>query len=554
MPTLEWIGKSAVINHHREVAYRLLHCDPELSVGDPNSGNLLVQGDNLLALKALLPYYAGKVKCIYIDPPYNTGNESWVYNDNVNSPEIKKWLGEIVKKEADDLSRHDKWLCMMYPRLALLKDFLTEDGAIFISIDDNELHHLRAIMDEIFGPRNFLACVANVNNPKGRSDDKYIATAHEYVLIYKQQEVDFTGWKPEERVIKRYNKYDSDGQRYREIDLRKTGDNDRREDRENLFYYFMYNSNSGDFYPTREETERPGYVQIRPLRDDGSEGNWRWGLETASERIHILIPKKMPVRKVWSVFEKDYLDINETVKPTSAWTKKDFNSERGTEQFISLGFDKKAFAKPKPIGLLTHIFSMITDTNSLILDSFSGSGSTGHSILQLNKEDGGNRRFILVEMEPDICQNITYGRLKRVVEGYNDSKGHVDGLDGGFRYCKLGEPLFDEDGRIRESVKFSELAAHVFFTETGSPIPVPASGKTPFLGVHESKAIYLLFNGVLGDKKPDGGNVLTNEVFSNLPKHDGLRIIYGEGCHLSAVRLRREGIVFKQVPYEIKVR
>ena len=156
MPTLEWIGKKAVVNHHREVPFRLLQCDPALSVGDADSGNLLVQGDNLEALKALLPYYAGKVKCIYIDPPYNTGNENWIYNDNVNSPEIKAWLGKVVGSEAEDLSRHDKWLCMMYPRLALLREFLGEDGAIFVSIDDNEVAHLRLLMDEVFGPQHFV--------------------------------------------------------------------------------------------------------------------------------------------------------------------------------------------------------------------------------------------------------------------------------------------------------------------------------------------------------------------------------------------------------------
>jgi site-specific DNA-methyltransferase (adenine-specific)/adenine-specific DNA-methyltransferase len=152
MPTLDWIGKRAVLNHHREVPFHLLQADPELSVGDPDSGNLLVQGDNLLALKALLPYYAGQVKCISIDPPYNTGNEKWVYNDAVNSPEMREWLGRVVGAEAEDLSRHDKWLCMMYPRLQLLKEFLREDGAIFVSIDDNSIGYLRLLMDEAVAP------------------------------------------------------------------------------------------------------------------------------------------------------------------------------------------------------------------------------------------------------------------------------------------------------------------------------------------------------------------------------------------------------------------
>lgn len=183
MPTLDWIGKNAVRGHHRRVPYHLLKCDKDLSVGDPGSGNLLIQGDNLLALKALLPYYAGKVKCIYIDPPYNTGNEGWVYNDNVNSPEIRQWLKQVVGKEGEDLSRHDKWLCMMYPRLALLREFLSEDGAIFVSIDDNESHSLRSLMNEVFGPHRFVATIV-WQKRYSRENRGAIGDAHEYVMVY----------------------------------------------------------------------------------------------------------------------------------------------------------------------------------------------------------------------------------------------------------------------------------------------------------------------------------------------------------------------------------
>lgn len=184
MPTLDWIGKKVVVNHHRAVPYRLIHCDGALSAGDPEAGNLLVQGDNLEALRALLPYYAGKVKCIYIDPPYNTGNESWIYNDNVNSPEIRKWLGQVVGKEAEDLSRHDKWLCMMYPRLRLLRDFLRKDGLIFVSMDDSESGSLRLLMDDIFGRSNFLASNIwqKVFSPKNSA--QFFSDDHEYVLTY----------------------------------------------------------------------------------------------------------------------------------------------------------------------------------------------------------------------------------------------------------------------------------------------------------------------------------------------------------------------------------
>ena len=193
MPTLNWIGKEAVVKHHKDVPFRLLEPQPELSCGAEASGNLIVQGDNLHALKALLPRYAGQVKCIYIDPPYNTGNEGWVYNDNVNSPEIRKWLGAVVGKEGETLDRHDRWLCMMYPRLVLLKQFLREDGAIFVSIDDNEVATLRLMMDEIFGAKNFVATVLwqKVYSPKNSA--RHLSEDHDYIVIYAAKA---DTWKP----------------------------------------------------------------------------------------------------------------------------------------------------------------------------------------------------------------------------------------------------------------------------------------------------------------------------------------------------------------------
>lgn len=321
---MQFKGKSFVQNYHFGVKYHQLipHQDKSLTDKVSLHDNLIIHGDNLKALKALLPTYAGKVKCIYIDPPYNTGNEGWIYNDNVNSSMIRNWLGQVVDK--DDLSRHDKWLCMMMPRLKLLRELLREDGVIFISIDDNEQSHLKLLMDEVFGEKNFIACVTNVNNPKGRSDDKFVATAHEYLLIYKKEKDPiFYGWEPGERVIRRYRKEDEHG-KYREIDLRKTGDEDRREDRPDMFYFFYYNEETKDFYATKEQEKKEGYIEIAPIRGDGSEGRWRWGIETTKEKFHMLIPKFMPNRKIWSVFEKDYLTDNERITPTTAWTKKRF--------------------------------------------------------------------------------------------------------------------------------------------------------------------------------------------------------------------------------------
>ncbi|MDF0720816.1 site-specific DNA-methyltransferase [Kaistella sp. PBT33-4] len=290
---------------------------------------------------------------------------------------------------------------MMYPRLFLARNLLKNDGVIFISIDNHEFDNLKKICDEIFGPENFINCITNVNNPKGRSDDKHIATAHEYLLVYKKIEISFAGWKPDEKVLRRYNKKDDKGEIYREIDLRKTGDNDRRVDRPNLFYYFLYNDITGHFYPTYDKEIPEGYVQILPLKENGEEGNWRWSLSTAERDIKLLLPKLMPTRKIWSVFVKDFLTDDKKVKPTSAWTDKVFNSERGSEQFIELGFKKEVFPKPKPIGLIKKILEFTVkqeENDAIILDFFAGSGSTAHAVLEFNKETDSKVKFISVQL------------------------------------------------------------------------------------------------------------------------------------------------------------
>ena len=251
MPTINWIGKEKVLNHHNEVAYRVL--EEKYSYGANGDGNKIIHGDNLEALKALLPQYEGKIKCIYIDPPYNTGNEGWVYNGNVNDPRIQKWLDETVGKEGDDLTRHDKWLCMMYPRLRLLQKLLADEGAIFISIDDNEITHLRMMMDEIFGASNFIAQITLLCNPKGRSQDKYFATCHEYLLVYTKSVVPagfFSVEKNQDKIDADYRLEDENG-KYRLIELRNTHREFGRENRPNLFYPFFVDLNFL-FYDTKK--------------------------------------------------------------------------------------------------------------------------------------------------------------------------------------------------------------------------------------------------------------------------------------------------------------
>jgi adenine-specific DNA-methyltransferase len=552
MPTLQFKGRNIIWNHHLSVPYHALDEVEKLSVNPKKEDdNLLIEGDNLLALKALLPTYGGKVDCIYIDPPYNTGNEDWIYNDNVNNPMIAEWIGKAVGKE--DLTRHDKWMCMMVPRLQLLKELLHPKGLIFISIDNNEIHRLRSLMDGIFGEENLVGEIANINNPKGRSDDKYIPTAHEYLLVYKNiEEPILYGWKPDVNVTKRYRKVDKDGKRWREIDLRKTGDNDLREDRQNLFYYFLYSEKNKQFYPTREDKNPRGFIQIKPLREDGREGNWRWEQETAEEKIKSLFPKFMPNRKVWSVFEKDYLQQDERIKPTSAWTKKAFNSERGTEQFIELGFEKDDFPKPKPVGLLRHILEFACDKNSTILDSFAGSGTTGHAIMDLNKEDAGKRKFILVQMtestpeEPkkNICKEITRERLKRAIEKY--------GYDAGFKYLRVGTPLDPETMLSGKLPKYEQFAKYIYYLCTGENLQNEKniSEKEYFVGQHGNNVIHLIYKQDFEQLTHLALNLELAEQFRKAHPKRRL-VVYAPACFLSEEDLEEFQIDFVGIPYDL---
>lgn len=536
MASLQWIGKEAVVGHHREVPYHLLRGDPALSVGEDGgvgSGNLLVQGDNLLALKALLPYYAGRVKCIYIDPPYNTGNEGWAYNDNVNSLEIRQWLGKVVGKEGETLDRHDRWLCMMYPRLALLKEFLTEDGAIFVSIDDNEVQNLRLLLDEIFGTKHFIGTVVWQHSVQGKNDAKLLSLHHNYVIGYSRS----TGFE-----CKKLPRKESHNVNY------SNPDNDPRG-----------SWRSGDVRsPNLRDNLKFNIVSPRGKVIRSPDKGWRWSRNTIDEKIAtgeivFVDDDKRIVRKI-------YLSEQEGRVPESIWFGDDVGTTRQATALVAdiIADTDVVFDTPKPVGVVETAIRIVAGPNDLIMDSFAGSGTTGHAVLAMNKADGGTRRFICIEMDPTIAKDITAQRLKKVVEGYHPggdtAKVKVEGTGGGFRFVTLGEPLFNERGQVRHEVKFAELAAHVFFTETGEPLPKKVNGKkSPLIGVCRATAYYLLFNGVLGDKRPDGGNVLTGEVLAELPTHDGPRVVFGEACRLGAARLKREGVTFRQIPYQIKV-
>jgi adenine-specific DNA-methyltransferase len=537
MPTLNWIGKQAVEKHHLEIPYRLLEYDESLSAGDQESGNLLIQGDNLHALKALLPYYAGKVKCIYIDPPYNTGEEKWIYNDNVNSPEMKAWLNNVVGEEDDDLSRHDKWLCMLYPRLQLLNKLLHKDGVIFISIDDNEVHNLRSLCDEIFGINKFIATVV-WQKRYSRENRAAIGDVHEYIMIYSKNPKAFKEYRntvpPDDKQLKVYKNPNNDPKgRWRPIPM----------------------------------TAQAGHATPDQF----------YAITTPSGKIH-----KPPAGRCWSLSETTYKQLLsegriyfgkkgnsqpnviryitevEGFVPWTWWPHEEVGNTDEAKKEMQIYFgNKAAFDNPKPLRLLARIIRFATNKNDIILDSFAGSGTTAHAILQANKIDNGNRKFILVEMDKSICTDVTKIRLNKVINGHtsvktNGSTEQIDGLGSGFRFCKLSEPLFDRYGNVREGVKFNELARHVYFSETGSPISEKAKLNTPKIGTYKGIAYYLLFNGILGDKTVNGGNVLTSKILEKLPKHNGPKIIFGEANRLGSDRLKKENIIFKQIPYEIK--
>ena len=542
MPTLNWIGKEAVENHHKDVPFRLLKCNEDLSVGAADSENMLIEGDNLIALKALLPYYKGKVKCIYIDPPYNTGNENWIYNDNVNSLQIRNWLGKVVG--SDDLSRHDKWLCMMYPRLVLLREMLSDDGVIFVSIDDNEQHHLRMMMDEIFGENHFLAIFVWKKRSGANDAKDYVSIDHECVLTYRKTEkFRFSGVK---KSFKNYSNPDNDPRgpwTLGDLTCGKTS-----KERPNLFYditdpktNILYKCNPDHVWRfTRENMERliaEGKV-VFPKSGKGNPQYKRHLSEVRSDTkpvstwIEPSITKKSKIRSD----SKDYeISILQTTINAQA-----------TKQLRQI-FGSKIFNNPKPIDLIQELVNQASNKNAIILDAFAGSGTTGHAVLELNKKDSGNRRFILIEIEPEICRNVTVERLKRVINGYTyqDYRKQMKfeyGLGGGFRYYELGEMIFNANGQIREDVSFEDLGRHVFFTETNTPLPQDAVIESPLLGVHDGIAVYLLHD-----------RELTRSALQSLPSHDGAKMIFATSCHLSQNMLRDYNITFRQIPYDVKV-
>ena len=526
MPTLHFKGKTFVQNHHLAVKYHQLVPKKELSLTDKVSlhDNLIIQGDNLKALKALLPTYAGKVKCIYIDPPYNTGNEKWVYNDNVNSPMIKEWLGSVVDKE--DMTRHDKWLCLMMPRLKLLRELLSEEGAIFISCDDNEEHRLRVLLDEIFGENNFKANFI-WNHRKSSQNDIDVSLSHNYTICYAKNIEQF-----------RLNPLGINDDKFSNPDNDPKGDwvadpMDAPGIRENLSYEIL-NPNTNDvFLPPKDR-------------------HWRFTKEKfedalAENRIVFgKTGKSKPQYKRYK-FEAEEKGTN----PFTIWTDVD-TATGATQELMQLFNGEKIFNTPKPTALLKRIFHLATKENDIILDSFAGSGTTAHAVLELNIDDGGNRKFIMVEQE-DYANTITAERVRRVIKGVKTAKSELlkKGTGGSFSYFELGDTIEMESLlRGKNLPSYTEFARYLFYTATGEEFNEKAiNEKTGFIGESKNYEVYLFYKAELDWLKK---NALTLELCKSLPKFKNKqRLVFAPAKYVDDHTLLDYRIDFCQLPYEI---
>ena len=526
MPTLEWIGKSKVINHHQDVPFRVLERKYSFDENgqhneDNGSENMIIRGDNLEALKALLPRYEGRVKCIYIDPPYNTGNEGWVYNDNVNDPKIKKWLGEVVGKEGEDLTRHDKWLCMMYPRLKLLQKLLADDGAIFISIDDTEVSNLRLLMDEVFGANNFVTTVIWHKNYAPKSSAKFFSEDHDYITVYAKNKM---AWIP--NLLPRTEEQDK---------IYKNPDNDPRGlwrpdnlSARNPYSLGLYSITcpSGRVIPG-PPAGRYWVVSEEKFKQMDADGRIYWG----KDGNNIPAPKR-------------YLsEVKQGRVPQTIWEYEEVGHTQDAKKDLKAIFDgEMPFDTPKPYRLIERILQIASDSDSIILDSFAGSGTTAHAVLNMNKADGGHRKFILVEMM-DYADSITAKRVKRVIRGYGEGKNAVEGTGGNFSFYDLGEPLL-HGGVLNENVGVEKIREYVYFTDTKASLPESHPDEPYFMGVHIGSAYYFYY-------EKQAVTTLNREFLHTVKTKADSYVIYADLCTLNETELEKYHITFKKIPRDI---
>ena len=533
MPSINFKGKSAVWNHHLSAPYQILEKDKKLSFkGRDEDENLIIEAENLIALKSLLPKYQGQIKCIYIDPPYNTGNENWVYNDKINSPLMNDWINKTVG--ADDLTRHDKWLCMMTPRLKLLRDLLSNDGVIFISIDDNEIHRLQMLMDEIFGEENHLESFIWKSRLGKGATAQQTAKLHEYVVCYAK-DITLVNFKTD----KRFSSNDSKER------LRQWGQGDRREDRPTM-YYSIYSKEFGKIYPKRP---------------DGTDGRWRM----SKSKIDALIENGLVV------FEKQNDGRIEAYRliPSGSETNTAYSSILDPEVVKTTAhgsielkeiFGEQVFDYPKPSCLIKELISLntLSDKNAIILDSFAGSGTTAQAVLELNKEDGkdGKRKFILVQLIEKIekdkpaykegfryIHEITRERVRRVIK--------KDKLDVGFSYMKLGAQI-DADSILSGKLPtYKEFAKYVYYLATGKTMDneKTINEHDYYVGKANGASIYLIYEK---NKEKLKRLAVTLEWAEKIHKKDnGKKIVYAPACFLDGEYLENFNIQFVSIPYSI---
>ncbi|MBI4086445.1 site-specific DNA-methyltransferase [Candidatus Kaiserbacteria bacterium] len=510
MASLNFKGKSAVWNHHLSVPYHTLDLDVKKSrKGADSDENLIIHGDNLLALKALLPKYQGRIKCIYIDPPYNTGNENWVYNDKVNSPLIKEWLGKTVAK--DDLTKHDKWLCMMTPRLKLLRDLLADDGVIFVSIDDNEQAHLKNLMDEIFDEGNFIGELIH-QRAKGGGQAKQVVKGHDYICAYAKN-IDSGIVLRRAKVIQQ-DVVEIDGKEY------------LRDDDVVRKQFGKYDKSLGDRRCFYEELEKyKGPTKKKEIDEKIKTGELV--LEKHRNGMRLIVR---------------YTLLDETSSKLYSIIK--VLSEDGKDDLADLGI--QGFNYPKPVELIRQLIqSVILNSNTkneIILDSFAGSGTTAHAVINLNKEDGGNRKFILVEME-DYADKITAERVRRVIK--------KDKLKTGFSFYNLGPAIDAETILTGKLPTYEQFAKYVFYLATGKNLKdeKKIKEKEYFVGKDGNETIYLLYK-----QDPEALKTLAITLdWAQMAhgKHADKKIVYAPACYLDEESLDKFNIQFVSIPYNL---
>ncbi len=579
MPTLQFKGKNIIWNHHLSIPYHTLEEDKKLSFQpEKGEGNLIIEGDNLIALKALVPQYTGRIKCIYIDPPYNTGKigQEWFYNDKVNSPLIKEWFGKEVT--ADDLTKHDKWLCMMAPRLKLLHNLLSENGIIFISIDDNELYNLRLLMNEIFGEENYVTTLPTIMNLKGNQDEFGFAGTHEYTIVWTKEknksiffeydavDEDIEGWQNDEVGL------------YKEgAPLKSTGSESKREHRRLMFYPILVNKkdnsvstiskqeyakiydkttdsfNDGYLKKLSIKYEKEGYYVVLPYTVNKEYGRWRWGFSEENKlKLRTDVIVKIKDGEI-SLYKKQRPELSDliTKKPKSVFYKPEYSSGNGTNLLKSLLGDK-LFNNPKPLELIKDLLILSSKEKDIILDSFAGSGTTGHAVMDLAKLDKGERKYILIQMteatndnpNKNICKDVTRQRLKRAIE--------VNGYDSGFQYLSVGKPIDAETILNGELPKYYEFAKYIFYLCTGDNLSElkKIKGKDYYVGEFGNQVIYLIYKEDFNSLTKMALTLELAEKFISANPNKRI-IVYAPACFVDQEYLNENQIEFVSIPYNL---